>query len=262
MKKIIRLTAKIVVLTLLSGILTVVAVILFPQPLFAHKMSYGQFTVYANDQIKVSVKPVLDSAMGLVKKSELYDPAYRYHIILAHHSLYNTIDDTFLGIGPTARTTLNNIVFKVRTDPGNNLAYPTFYQACKVNLTEVIAHEMIHCLQAHKYGLLQFNPFRHPDFWKLEGYPEYIARVRERSRNPDDLRQAIATYAGLTAKAVDGWVPSDLNDCQEPLYYYKGRLMVEYLMNVKHWSSDHILKDTSSENTIFHDMTEWSGGLE
>jgi hypothetical protein len=63
------------------------------------------------------------------------------------------------------------------------LAYPTFHKACQVNLAELSAHEMTHCLQANKYGLPKFNPFKHPERWKLEGYPEYIARQPELSVN-------------------------------------------------------------------------------
>ena len=37
-------------------------------------------------------------------------------------------------------------------------------------------------------------------------------------------------------------------------YYYKGRLMIEYLMDIKHLSYDQILKDSVSESTIFKEM--------
>jgi hypothetical protein len=42
-----------------------------------------------------------------------------------------------------------------------------------------------------------------------------------------------------------------------PDYYYKGRLMMEYLMDIKHLTYDQILKDTVSENTIFKEMIKW-----
>jgi hypothetical protein len=46
--------------------------------------------------------------------------------------------------------------------------------------------------------------------------------------------------------------------CEVPNYYYKGRLMMEYLMDIKHLSYDQILKDTVSENTIFMEIIKWN----
>jgi 23S rRNA A1618 N6-methylase RlmF len=138
-------------------------------------MEYKKFKVCSNDKITNDIKIVLDDAMHLVKKSELYDSSYKYNIILCHNSFYNKIDD-LLGFGPAARSRLHNVIIKVRIDPKSNLAFATFPKQCEVDLTYLFAHEMIHCLQAKKYGIMKFNPFRHPEFWKLEGYPEYISR--------------------------------------------------------------------------------------
>ncbi|MEP6949822.1 MAG: hypothetical protein ABI863_11130 [Ginsengibacter sp.] len=137
-------------LALLAAILAITTIILFPQRLFANKMHYKEFTVYSKDNIDDNIKIVLDDAMNLVRKSELYDSKYKYNIILCNNSFYNKIDDKLLGTEPTARATLNNVIIKVRIDPGTNLVFPTFHKACEVNLAELIAHEMIHCLQANK----------------------------------------------------------------------------------------------------------------
>jgi len=153
MKKLIKRIFKVTLLTLVAGILTIAVVILFPQHLFANKMSYKRFTVYSNDKIGDNIKTVLDNALNLIEKSELYDPVYKYNIILCYNTFYNKIDDRLLGNGPTARTTLNNVVVKVRIDPENNLAFTTFHKTCETNLTELLAHEMTHCLQANKYGI-------------------------------------------------------------------------------------------------------------
>ena len=48
--------------------------------------------------------------------------------------------------------------------------------------------------------------------------------------------------------------------CEFPNYYYKGRLMIEYLMDIKHLSYDQILKDSVSEATIFKEMIKWIDG--
>lgn len=257
MKKIFKIIFKITFLAFLTGIVTIVVILLFPQRLFANKMHYKEFTVCSNNKIDDSIKIILDNAMNLVKKSELYDSKYNYNIILCNNSFYNKIDDKLLGAGPTARATINNVVIKVRIDPETNLAFPTFQKPCEVNLTELIAHEMTHCLQANKYGLLKFNPFKHPEFWKLEGYPEYISKQREFSSKNYSLTSDIERYVALESKATGIWISAQEGGCEVPYYYYKGKLMMEYLIDVKHLSYDQILKDTVSESTVYQDMIHW-----
>ena len=257
MKKIFRRIFKIIFLTFFAGALTIALIVLFPERLFANKIKYKEFTVYSNDKIDYNIKIALDKAMNLVQKSELFDSTYKYDIILCYNSFYNKIDDKLLGIGPTARAILNNVIIKVRIDPKSNLAFHTFHKACQVNLTELLAHEMIHCLQANKYGIIKFNPFKHPELWKLEGYPEYISKQTELSSKDYSLISDIDRYVNLERNANDIWILAEEGGCEVPNYYYKGKLMMEYLMDIKHLSYDQILKDSVSESTIFKEMVKW-----
>lgn len=257
MKKLFKRIFKITLFAFITAILTIVTIVLFPQCLFANKMEYKYFTVYSNDKIPSDIKTVLANAMNLVKKSEINDSNYKYNIILCYNSFYNKIDDKLLGTGPAARATLKNVIIKVRIDAKNNLAFPTFHKACEENLTELIAHEMTHCLQANKYGILKFNPFKHPALWKLEGYPEYISKQTELSSKDYSLVSDIDRYVKIESKATDIWVLSEEGGCEVPNYYYKGRLMVEYLIDIRHFSYNQILKDAISENTIYQEMINW-----
>jgi hypothetical protein len=257
MKKIFKRVLKITSLTVLTGVLTIAVVILFPQRLFANKITYKKFTVYSNNRIDDNIKTVLDSAVILVQKSELDDPGYKYNIILCNNSFYNKIDDKILGAGPAARARLHNVIIKVRIDPKDNLAFPTFPKSCEVNLTCLIAHEMTHCLQANRYGLLKFNPFKHPEFWKLDGYPEYISKQKEFSGNNYSLAREVDRYLDLENHATGDWILSEEGGCESPDYYYKGKLMIKYLMDIRHLSYDQVLKDTTSETIIFREMVKW-----
>ena len=257
MKKILKRVFKITLLAFITAVLTAVTIVLFPQCLFANKMEYKIFTIYSNEKIDNDIKIVLANAMDLIKKSEINDPAYKYNVILCYNSFYNKIDDKLLGTGPTARATSNNVIIKVKIDPKGNLAFPTFHKACEVNLTELLAHEMTHCLQANKYGMIKFNPFKHPEFWKLEGYPEYISRQAQRSKKGYSLTKDIDRYVNLERKATDIWILADEGGCEAPDYYYKGRLMIEYLMDIRHFSYSQILNDTTSENTVYQEMIQW-----
>lgn len=236
----------------LSGLATI---ILYPQPLFANKAVYGNFHVYADHEISKDIEVVLDNALQLVEQSALYDSAYTYDIFLGYKTFFNKIDDLVLGHAPSARATDNNIVIKVEIDANRNLAFPTYNQKCEADLTVLIAHEMIHCLQENRYGKLKFNPFRHPEFWKLEGYPEYISRQAQRNGGDYRLINEIERYLALQKK--DFWIAIEENGCKSPEYYYKARLMTEYLMDIKDLSYDEILSDTTSERIIFEEMIAW-----
>ena len=54
------------------------------------------------------------------------------------------------------------------------------------------------------------------------------------------------------------WILEEKSGCEAPNYYYKGRLMMEYLMDIKNLSYDQILKDSVSEATIFEEMIKWN----
>lgn len=241
-------------LVIISGLLTI---IFFPEPLFANKLVHKQFNVYSNDKIDNDIKEILDNALSLVKGSELYDPTYTYDLYLSHNSFFNKIDNTILGHGPSARATDNNINFKVAVDIKRNLFIPTFYQKCEGNLTYLLAHEMVHCLQENKYGKLKFNPFRHPELWKLEGYPEYVSRRAKLLTNDYNLANEIERYINVESKLTDIWITIEEGGCKAPKYYYKSRLMTEYLMDIKHLSYDKILTDTTSEDRIYAEMIRW-----
>lgn len=259
MKKITRRVFKITLLISSTIILTIVAILLFPQHLFANKIIYKNFTICSNNEIDNNIKTVLDNAMSLVEKSELYDTNYKYNIILCYNTLYNKIDDKLLGNGPSARTTLNNIIVKVNIDAKHILAFPTFHESCEVSLTELFAHEMTHCLQANKYGIFKFSPFKHPEFWKLEGYPEYVSKQTELSNKDYSLAKDIDNYIELKSKANDIWIKE--GDCEVPDYYYKGKLMMEYLIDIKHLNYDQILEDTISEKVVYEEMIKWKNSI-
>jgi len=92
--------------------------------------------------------------------------------------------------------------------------------------------------------------------WKLEGYPEYVARQDYLHSPTYSLASEIERFVKseapdkeYTFEAVSGhWMPS---------YYFKGRIMVEYLMDVKALTYDEILLDPRSEEEIFSEMLIW-----
>lgn len=254
MKKIIKkiiTSLVLILLVLISGLITVT---FSPQQLFASKIDHEKFTIYSDagfDEANLKVR--LDDAYELIKFSELHDSNYHFDILLAHGHFFNDIE-SLQGKGPIARATAGYITIKVPIMPKENYAQGN---VDKVNLTWLIAHEMIHVLQANKYGLLNFSPIKHPPMWKLEGYPEYIGRRNQLKSSDYNLEAEVKRYLKLRSKSSDIFIEVT-KDHFMPFYYYKGRLMVEYLIDVKGMSYDQILKDETSEEEIFDELVNWT----
>ncbi len=233
-----------------------VSLILFPQTLFAHAYTYQQVSVYSDGPIdQVAFNQALDQAKAFLNKSELQDPSYRYDVFLAEGTSYNEFDNWIFGEWSAARAIANNVIIKREVD----LESLTVANGHNVfDLVYVLTHEMVHCLQANHFGMWTFNPFRHPPMWKLEGYPEYIAR-RTLLTAPDyTLQQGIADFLDRTTEGDNHARIIQIGEREStPYIYYKGRLMVEYLMDIRDFSYTDILEDERSEEEIYAEMLEW-----
>jgi len=254
MKKIIKkivATSVIILLVLVSGL---IAVAFSPQMLFASELEHNKFSIYSSETYdENNLKIRLDDAYKLVEHSELHDPDLQFGILLAHNHFWNKIED-LRGKGVVARPLADNITIKVPINPELNEAKSS---RSTLNLTILLAHEMIHVLQANKYGLLNFSPIKHPPMWKLEGYPEYIARRDQLNADDYSLKSEIQRYEELVEASSDMDVEVTEGHFM-PFYYYKGRVMIEYLMDIKGMTYDEILKDDTSEESVYQEVLQWS----
>jgi hypothetical protein len=254
MKKIAKRIVASLLVALLVAISGLVTIIFSPQPLFANKLDHEKFTIYSDTEFdEESFKLRLNEAYELITCSELHDSSYNFDILLAHDHFFNNIE-SLQGKGPIARATAGYITIKVPIVPKENYAKGN---TDKVNLSMLLAHEMVHVLQANTYGFLNFSPIKHPPMWKLEGYPEYISR-REQLKSTDySLVAEVDRYLTLRHNSSDIFIEVTHKHFM-PVYYYKGRLMVEYLMDVRGMSYDQILKDERAEEEIFNDLVSWT----
>jgi len=172
---------------------------------------------------------------------------------LTDDHFFNDIEDFLQGKGAIGRATAGYTTIKVPIEPKENYVEGNHG---KVSFTYLLAHEMIHNLQAHRYGLLNFSPIKHPPMWKLEGYPEYIARRSQLKADDYSLSAEVQRYVTLMKASEDGDVEITKEQIA-PFYYYKGRLMVEYLMDVQGMTYDEILQDDTSEEAVFQELLQW-----
>lgn len=233
----------------LAGLL--ILFVLYPGNLFAKRASYRAFDIYADAPLRGDYRAVLDGALDLVVASELYNSDYRCDIFLTEGSVYKDI--TFKLMGPAmARSLDNNILLNTKTDFGKNLlAGP----ANKRDLTRTIAHEMVHCFQLHRYGIRKFNPVSPPPLWKLEGYPEYIAYGDE-IRAPGYSLVETVDRLQQSVESGTAWVEIKPGH-SDPIVYLKGRVLMEYLMDVKGLTYDQVLDEKIREENVYRELLEW-----
>jgi uncharacterized protein YutE (UPF0331/DUF86 family) len=75
------------------------------------------------------------------------------------------------------------------------------------------------------------------------------------------LANEIKRFIELESKSKDGIVEVSEEHFM-PAVYYKGRLMIEYLMDIKGMTYNEILKDNRTEDHIFQEMLDSTLNLE
>ena len=231
--------------------IAVISVILNPQVLFAQKIVYRDFAIYSNDKITRNYKTAIDAAIELIIRSEIYKPNRQLNIFLCNGTMYNKIDSKLMGPA-MARSIDDNILLKVPADFERNVLVGG---NSRRNLTKTIAHEAIHYYQMKILGMVKFNPLIHPPAWKTEGYPEYIANQKDLRSKGYDLKNSIKKLEEYE-KAGDFWVETEPGQF-DPLVYYKGRLMMEYLIDIKHLTFSQIFDTDVEESEVIDEMKSW-----
>jgi hypothetical protein len=231
-----------------------VALMLNPQLLYAKKTSYKQATVYYQHLYPASFNYSLDQALLLVKKSELYDSSFRYHIFLNDGTSVSPILKKLLG-DAFAWGYYNNVVLSGTMDATNQFIQLNGGQR---HLARTLAHEMIHDLQAHRFGLFHSRPLKNVPLWKWEGYPEYIAY---RSSAKDEKKILLDNIGRLVNLRENSWSPVEI-DIDEGksfagLDYFRWWLMIKYLVDIKHMSYKCILEEDIKYDAVLAGMRSW-----
>jgi hypothetical protein len=213
----------------------------FPQPVFANKIEYRNYTVYSNKEVKGDIEKVFNSVTDKVKRCENFDSNHRHKIFLSEpETFYNkfmfTENDSYaynstfqhnILIFPIADFEKNTV-----TRPGSETSY---------YLDQLIAHEITHTFVT---GDLPF--------WKKEGYAEYISNYKDNYSESGDLKKNALTL--LTSK--DYFLINE-QGIPRPLPYFKSRTLIEYLFFVKGLTFEQIKSDQITEDKILEELTNW-----
>ena len=248
-RKILKWTLRITVVTLLTlGLLIVI--VLTPSLLYANKTVVDNFTVYHNKPLDKEFKTEVVEAAALLKASELYDANYKIDICLNDGSNYPTLIQALhskaFGIG-----FYNKVVIMGNINIKENY---TEIDGYKYNLTQLLAHESVHCLQFNKLGLWKSNPLGKIPTWKNEGYPEYIARQYQDQTN---LKKNINRLNEALKKDKNEWGISFADSTFVGKDNYSWWLLIQYCMDIKKMTYKQVLTDTTKEENLRQEMMNW-----
>lgn len=152
-----------------------VFLLMYPQILFAHEVSYKNFTVYSREPLDQNIHAVLDKVEGRLATSPLDTPEVKPKIFLtSSQKLYSLltlyIGGNSFGKGLPLLPTSN--VFINQTDVGQDLVFRNAPTSNKRSLSGVVTHEVTHLLIRNRFGYLKNVTL---PAWKKEGYCEYVS---------------------------------------------------------------------------------------
>lgn len=209
--------------------------IFYPQMFQCNRVAVmSQFKIYSCGKSDLEhsksdrVEAVLSRVHELIKKSEYFDPDYRFKVFVresneSKKSLPFQFPEKAYGqtIPLFSNVFISNADFKLDTAINGAGHFRP--------LSSIIAHELIHVLIENKYGLLRirYHQFITDSmsrtslglFWKEEGYAEYIAEGQAIA-----LEDGLEILAGKVAK----------NYTKYEIEYFRCWLAIKYLIEVEH----------------------------
>jgi hypothetical protein len=230
---------------LISGFLLII--ILNPILTYANKTTHNNFTVFHNKTIDTKLLTKLDQATEFLKVSEFYNPKLHLDICLNDGLKYSKLIRNLRGQA-FAWGFYDKVVLQGVANYQDNYIELNGY---KWNLTQLLAHEMTHCLQFDKLGFWKSNPVANIPNWKWEGYAEYV------SRKDTDQKDLSKNLARLFATKKSNWQITFADSTISPRKYYESWAMVQYCMNIKKMTYKKIIDDTTKEQSVRQEMINW-----
>ena len=149
--------------------------LIFPQVLFAHEMSYRNVSVYSREPLDQNIHAVLDKAEARLATSEINTQEVKPKIFLTGGFKLYSFLSLYIGgnsFGKGYPLLPTNNIFLNKTDVARDLVLRRAPANSERSLSGVIAHETTHLLIRKRYGY--WRNFAMPA-WKKEGYAEYVA---------------------------------------------------------------------------------------
>jgi hypothetical protein len=230
---------------LIAGLLLII--ILNPILTYANKTTHNNYRVFHNKTLDPTLLTKLDQATELLKVSEFYNSNLQLDICLNDGSKYPKLIRVLRGQA-FAWGFYNKVVLQGTANFKDDYVELNGY---RWNLTQLLAHEMTHCLQFDKLGFWKSKPIGNIPNWKWEGYAEYV------SRQNNDQKELSKNIARFIAAEKNSWAITFSDSTIAPREYYDYWTLVQYCMDIKKMNYKQILADTTSEQTVRKEMMSW-----
>jgi len=234
----------------IAGLLLVI--ILNPILTYANKTTHNNYKIFHNKPLDPTLIIKLNEATDLLKTSEFYNSKLLLDICLNDGSKYPKLIRVLRGQA-FAWGFYDKVVMQGNTNFKDNYVELNGY---KWNLTQLLAHEMTHCLQFDKLGFWKSKPIANISNWKWEGYAEYV------SRQNTDQKDLSKNIARLIATDKSNWGITFTDNTIAPRVYYESWTLMQYCLDIKKMTYKQILADTTSEQTVRQEMLSWFSGRE
>lgn len=234
-----------IILTIVTTLgLIYIVILMYPSFIFKFNREYKQCNIYSDRPIDITADKIIDRALQLISKSDLYDSSIHFNIYIC-----NDLNRFFLftlnrQAGAVTQYNLRRNIFLRSCDIKNNKIIPAasgilasyHYSIADRPLTYYFAHEMTHVLESNYTGRFHFTTPK----WLTEGYADYIGK----GGNFNFLEN----LALLRANAPE------LNP-QKGLYKYY-HLLVEYLLHYKKITIKQLYENTPDPAEIILEINK------
>ena len=238
-------------LTAVSIAALLLVIILNPLLTYAKGTSHNNYTIFHDKTLDRSLTIRLDEATALIKASEYYNSKLHLDICLNDGSGYPKLMQTLRGRA-FAWGFYDKVVLQGTANYKDNYVELNGY---KWNLSQLLAHEIIHCLQFDKLGFWKSKPVASIPVWKWEGYAEYV------SRQNNNQKYLFKNITRLYATDKKSWAIYFPDSTIAPRQYYDYWTLVQYRMDIVKMSYQQLLADTTSENAVRQEMINWYNKL-
>ncbi|MEL6676758.1 MAG: hypothetical protein AAFR61_31400 [Bacteroidota bacterium] len=202
---------------------TLSVLILNPGWAYAHQTQIGQCRVFHQESLPAGFEDRLLDALAIIRQSPLYEQDYLIKLCLEDGASYPDLVRKF--VGSPRGVSYGNVALIFREfHVAENYS---LLNGKQWNFTELLAHELTHCLQANKFGI----PMLRKPTWKIEGYAEYVAR---RAVHTSNLRQNYQKWLAAKSAGLTQWDMVFLEgEMGVGIDYFHYMLGVQFYLEVK-----------------------------
>src|SRR6478752_10258835 len=155
-----------------------VALVVHPQPLFAHSAGRGNIVLHARQPLPPESTALLDDALERIRRSPLYDAQRVHHVFLCDtpplFALFTLWNHNAGGV--TAIWANGNVFIRpASVRRGRVVGASGVEKGGERTLAYYVAHEITHAMTADRIGRLAYRELA---VFQVEGYADYVAFVR------------------------------------------------------------------------------------